>query len=249
MRLLAFTLALAALGACSTKSNPSGVSHAGAGADGLGNGPAINTGNGGGPGISTGDGGPPVISGGTITVEGGNAIVVSGPKDVKLTASANGAPVMGTWTASDTTLGSVGSDGVFHANGYVGGAVDIALLVGEGQIKVTLTIDVDITENAAMLADADQTALKAGGATDANFKFLYPFDGTVFPRGLPAPILQFGDGKTVSSTANAAYLKLTTKHFSYQQFGLGGTPVRVAIPEAVWKGATLSAGASDAVDL
>jgi hypothetical protein len=40
---------------------------------------------------------------------------------------------------------------------------------------------------------------------------------------------------------------MTTKHFSYQQFGVGGSPVRVAIPEPVWKGATLSAGAADQV--
>jgi hypothetical protein len=125
----------------------------------------------------------------------------------------------------------------------------VSLLVGKGQIKITLTVDVDITDNPAMLATADQTALQAGGAADPNFKFLYPFDATVFPRGLPAPVLQFGDGKTVTGGggANGAYLKMTTNHFSYQQYALGGTPVRVVIPDAVWKGATLSAGANDQV--
>jgi len=251
MRWLVLTLALAAVApACSTKSNPSSSTHFnGGGGLGQGTGGGLNVGNGGsGSGINVGDGGPPSIAGGEITAEGGPSIVVTGAtKDVKLTATANGTPVSGTWTASDTTLGSVSADGVFHANGFVGGTVDIALLVGKGQIKLTLTIDVDINENPAMLADADQTALKTGGAADPNFKFLYPFDGTVFPRGLPAPLLQFGDGKTVTSTANAAYVKMTTKHFSYQQFGLGGTPIRMVIPEPVWKGATLSAGANDPV--
>ncbi|HEY1536405.1 MAG TPA: hypothetical protein VGF76_20435 [Polyangiaceae bacterium] len=253
MRWLAITLALAAAApACSTKANGSSPGRpTGSGGDdtsGGGDGSIITTMNGGMGTINTGDGGPPTIGGGVITAAGGTNITVGGaPKDVQLSASANGMPVTGTWTTSDTTIGSVGTDGVFHANGYVGGTVDIALLVGKGQIKITLTVDVDITENAAMLPAADQTALKAGGAADPTFTFLYPFDGTVFPRGLPAPLLQFGDGKTVTSTANAAYLKLTTAHFSYQQFGLGGTPVRMAIPEPVWKGATLSAGANDKV--
>ena len=249
MRWLAFTLALAAVTpACSTKS-PSSVTGRpnGSGGDGSG-GNGLNTGNGGGTVLNTGDGGPPVISGATITADGGNVIVVTGvTKDVKLTAAgSDGSPVTsGMWTTDDTKVGSVGADGTFHANGYVGGEVNISLLVGSGQIKTKLTVDVDIIENPATLAEADQTALKAGGAADPAFKFLYPFDGTVFPRGLPPPALQFGNGKTVMNTANAAYLKMTTTHFSYQQFGLGGTPVRMVITDLAWKGANLSAGAND----
>ncbi|HEV3193878.1 MAG TPA: hypothetical protein VGY54_25410, partial [Polyangiaceae bacterium] len=196
----------------------------------------------------TNNGGPPPLPGGEITVAGGPNIVVNGqPKAVQLTATAGGAPVTGTWTTNDTAVGSVGSDGTFHANGLVGGTVDVSLVVAKHQIKVTLTVDVDITDNPAMLSPADQTALKAGGAADPNFKFLYPFDGTVFPRGVQAPVLQFGDGKTVAGTADGVYVKLTTTHFSYQQFALGGTPVRVVIPDPVWKGATVSAGAKDPV--
>ncbi|HEY4107247.1 MAG TPA: hypothetical protein VGM44_25290 [Polyangiaceae bacterium] len=251
MRWLALIVALAAIApACSTKSNGSAATRPGGSDAGSGGTSSIITGTGGTTGIITGDGGPPLISGGMITATGGPNITVNGAeKDVPLTATADGMPVSGTWTTSDTTIGSVGSDGVFHANGYVGGTVDVSLLVGKGQIKITLTVDVDITDNPAMLGAPDQMALQAGGPADPNFKFLYPFDATVFPRGLPAPVLQFGDGKTVTGGggANGAYLKITTNHFSYQQYALGGTPVRVVIPEPVWKGATLSAGATDKV--
>jgi hypothetical protein len=227
---------------------PSDSSSTGAGSGSSG-GIGVIGGNGGGITIVGADaGGSPSVAGGVITAAGGPDIVVNGqPKDVQLTATAGGDPVTGTWTTSDTAIGSVGSDGVFHANGFVGGTVDVTLLVGKRQITITITVDVDITDNPAMLSAADQAALKAGGAPDPSFKFLYPFDGTVFPRGLQAPVLQFGDGMTVNSTANAVYLALATTHFSYQQFGAGGTPVQVVIPDAVWNGATLSAGASDAV--
>jgi hypothetical protein len=177
------------------------------------------------------------------TCDGGLSLVTGGT----ITASAGGVPIHGIWTTSNTTVGTVGSDGVFHANGYVGGTVDVTLVLCKSQLSITLTVDVDITDNPGGLGGADQTALAGGGPADPSFRFLYPYDGTVFPRGLQAPVLQFGDGKTVGGTANATYLKLTTAHFSYQQFGSGGSPVQVAIPEPVWKGATLSAGATDTV--
>jgi hypothetical protein len=200
--------------------------------------------------LGTCDGGLPLVSGGTITAAGGPSIVVHGqPTSVQLTATAGGAAITGgTWNTSDTTIGTVGTDGVFHANGNVGGTVTVTLLVCKGQLNLTLTVDVDITENPGMLAPPDQTALMGGGAADPTFKFLYPFDATVFPRGLHAPVLQFGNGQTVAgAAANATYLKLTTTHFSYQQFGSGGTPVQITIPDSVWTGATLSAGAADKV--
>jgi len=265
--------------ACSTGSSgrPLGSGDSGGGTGGgagIGTGTATGTNTGGIIVTGTGTGGAPgtggssggnasdgglSIPGGEITAVGGPKVVVNGvAKTVQLTATVNGTPVTGTWTTSDTTVGSVGADGVFHANGLVGGTVEVTILVGRGQITTTITVDVDIIDNPTMVPAAAQTSLIAGGPADPTFKFLYPFDGTVFPRGLPAPVLQFGDGITVTgvaagsadggivpNTANGTYLKITTSHFSYQQFGPGGTPVRVLIPEPGWKGATLSAGPND----
>jgi hypothetical protein len=252
---LPFTLALGVMIPACAKSNArdfgSAGDNSGAVDDGGSGGTLVippSEGDGSALGFVTGDGGSPSIAGGEITAAGGPDIVVNGqPKDVQLTVTVNGAPVMGTWTTSDPSIGSVGSDGVFHANGFVGGTVDVSLVVGKRLITITLTVDVNITDNPAMLSAADQGALEAGGAADPSFKFLYPFDGTVFPRGLQTPILQFGDGKTIASTANGVYLKLTTTHFSYQQFGPGGTPVQVVIPDPVWNGITLTAGPQDTV--
>jgi hypothetical protein len=224
------------------------------GAAGSGSGPGLvvgSSGNGNGNvslGSSGGSGLPPVV-GGQISAAGGPNITVNGqPKSVQLTATANGSPVSGTWTTSNSEIGTVDSSGVFHPNGYVGGTVVVSLVIGMRSISITLTIDVDITDNPAMASASDQAGLQAGGAADPAFKFLYPYDGTVFPRGLQTPLLQFGDGMTVGGgAADLVYLKLTTKHFSYQQYAAGGTPVRITIPDAVWNGATLSASATDAV--
>src|SRR5450432_633011 len=47
-----------------------------------------------------------------------------------------------------------------------------------------------ITENPANAPAALQTQLKAGGPADAAFTWLYPYDRTVFARGIVSPTLQ-----------------------------------------------------------
>jgi len=250
-------LALAAVApACSTSSNTKSAPRSGgSGGDGsagtlnlaMGGNQNLNVGGGDG---NTGGSREPTIDGTVTTSDGSTMATVTGmPKDIQFGAKLPDGTVVsnGTWTVDDTRIGSIGGDGVFHANGFVGGETTIAVHVGAGQIKTSFTVNVDITDNAASLSDADQTALKAGGPADPTFKFIYPYDGTVFPRGLSAPSLQFGDGMTVTSTANATYLKITTTHFSYQAYALGGTPLRTGIPDPVWKGVTLTANATDKV--
>jgi hypothetical protein len=43
------------------------------------------------------------------------------------------------------------------------------------------------------------------------------------------------------------YLKIATTNYSYEGFSLAATPTRITLPDAVWKGLTESAGASDPV--
>ena len=153
------------------------------------------------------------------------------------------------WSVDNTRLGSIGDDGVFEANGYGAGTVIISALVGTVSASAKLQISVEISENPAHLNESERAALSAhgvGGARDlgpdAAFRFLYPYDNTVFPRGLSAPTLQFA-----SAGATATYLKLSTDGFSYAAFAGASAPMRIVIPEAVWRGLTNSAGAASMV--
>jgi hypothetical protein len=185
---------------------------------------------------------------GQIKSDSGTQITVTGEnKDVHLTLfSEDGTQVEDgiTWSVDDTKLGSISGDGTFHANGYVGGIVHISATVGSSSISFELTVDVDITINDGKISDADQATLSAGGAGDASFEFLYPYDGTVFPRGLAAPVLQLA-----GTAATATYTTITLPHFKYQQFSPALTRIQVRLPEPVWKGMTLTAGAADDVVL
>jgi len=153
------------------------------------------------------------------------------------------------WSVDNARVGSIGDDGVFEANGTAAGTVIITAQAGTLKASAALTVTVNITQNPDKLAASDRALLVSGGVggasgvgPDAGFRFLYPYDNTVFPRGLRAPVLQFA-----SVSASATYLKLSTSGFSYAAFAAAGTPTRIVIPEAVWLGVTTSAGASSAV--
>jgi hypothetical protein len=182
-----------------------------------------------------------------VISDGGDTLTVSGqPASVQMHLQLDdGSQPSVVWSVDDTRIGSIGSDGTFRANGYTGGVVTVIATVGSKETTAKITVNVDIVDNSGALSEADQTAIRAGGAGgDTTFKWLYPYDRTVFPRGLTAPPLQFG-----GPAATAMYLKITVPFFSYEQFAASSSPPRVVIPESVWKGLTLTAGGSDTVQV
>jgi hypothetical protein len=187
---------------------------------------------------------------GNIFSDAGAEITVNGEgKDVHLELRGlDDSPITEgvTWGIDDTKIGSISGDGTFHANGYVGGVVNISASVGMSSLSVALVVNVDITNAGAGVSEADKTALETGAPTpaDSKFKFLYPQDKTVFPRGLASPELQLA-----GTAATATYTTITLPYFSYKQYSAGSTPTRISIPEPVWKGMTLTAGAEDDVAL
>jgi hypothetical protein len=75
---------------------------------------------------------------------------------------------------------------------------------------------------------------------------LYPYDGTVWPRGLFAPLLQWDPGAT--RKLDAVKITLHSKHFDYTgTFKANATPfLNVPLPQAAWKALTFSnEGAGD----
>jgi hypothetical protein len=155
------------------------------------------------------------------------------------------------WTVDNPGVGSISETGEFRANGFVGGAVTITATVGGQMASLTLHVSITISEDPDELDAEIRDALVVGGTggplelgPDADFRFLYPYDETVFPRGLAAPLLQLG-----GVGADATYVRVTTTSFSYEAFASSSGPTRVTLPEAVWRGITYSAGASEWVEV
>jgi hypothetical protein len=113
----------------------------------------------------------------------------------------------------------------------VGAAGSTAGAAG-GSVVVRSTDPVSIDDcgatNPAGLGDTDRQALLAGG-TAAAPKLLYPYDGTIFPRGLLAPLLMWTD-----QPVDAVYVHLASQGFEYKACLKPTAPGQLKLPQEVW---------------
>jgi hypothetical protein len=97
--------------------------------------------------------------------------------------------------------------------------------------KATATFSMDAcgAGNPAGLSDAQIKALVAGGAM-GKMRSLYPYDGTVFPRGMLAPTLMWdgADGKAV-------YVHIQAKRFDYRGCLATTGPQQLQLPQDIWQ--------------
>jgi hypothetical protein len=89
-----------------------------------------------------------------------------------------------------------------------------------------------INECPGPLAPDQAMRLQAGGAPQG--RMLYPYEATVWPRGLLSPVLQWEHPGTV----DAIYLRLQSREFLYEGCFAGtSSPFRLLIPQNAWNGA------------
>ncbi|MBI3205650.1 MAG: hypothetical protein HYZ29_29190 [Myxococcales bacterium] len=201
---------------------------------------------------SAATGGGLVIDGGdaslSLSIEPANPVLTAtgGPVTQQFTAklSNGGSTSAATWEIDDVVVGTVAKSGVFTSPGWVAGTAVVSAKLGNLTASTNVTVKVQVSDNPGNVTAGDQALLKAGGSADSAFKWLYPYDKTVFPRGVPAPTLQLG-----GAAASATYLKISVKDFSYEGFFAGSAPTRVDVPAAVWKGLALSEGADAGVNV
>ena len=99
------------------------------------------------------------------------------------------------------------------------------------------------TQPARRVECADAARLAAfRAAAPGGLKLSYPYDGTVWPRGLLPPVLQW-DG----AGAGAVYLKIESSAYLFEGcFAGAGAPARFGVPKDAWIGAgEWSQGAAD----
>lgn len=181
-----------------------------------------------------------------LTIEPANPIVQANgsPTGLQLHAKVNGteAPAV-SWIIDDITVGTLSQGGLFTAKGLVAGKVKVTARYGQLEATTTVTVKVKASQSLLdSLSPEDEEALRTGGDADTGFRWLYPYDKTVFPRGLAAPVLQLAGG-----AADAVRVTLQVGDFDYEGFFAGSSPVQVTLPQEAWEGMTLSAGATDSV--
>jgi hypothetical protein len=159
-------------------------------------------------------------------------------------AVAPGAGAAGTPILSGS--GSTGSSGIITVGpqGAAGGSTTVTGPdAGTSTSRTPITIDGCGAGNAAGLSADDLQKIMAG-APSSNMRWLYPYDATVFPRGLKAPLLMWDDGTTTAPAA--VYVHIHSSLFDYKGCLMPDAAGQVQLPQDVWDAAgTRTLGAAD----
>jgi hypothetical protein len=158
-------------------------------------------------------------------------------------SSPNGA---GTGGLAWGTGGAIGAGGTIAAGGASTGSGSLGNiggdLTGSGgspssspdggpPARTKITLDDCGSTNPAKLAPEDLQRLQAGGPP-GDLKVSYPYDGTVFPRGLLSPQLIWQSG-----TVSAVYLHISSRLFEYKGCLAPDVAGQLTIPQNVWDAA------------
>ena len=140
-----------------------------------------------------------------------------------------------------------GHDGSMRITGDDGGSLfddgGVGSL-GDGGAHPTPTMPVSLSDCPGTLPASTVSALAAGGPVDPAMKWLYPYDQTVFPGGLIAPVLQWAPQAAGSPTG--VYLHLSSQLFDYKGCFGPTSPAQLPVPAKVWSTAwAQSKGAGD----
>jgi hypothetical protein len=174
-------------------------------------------------------------------------------------AALDGSAVDAKWTLDRGELGSIDpATGTFSTSGKLSGIVKISASYGDLMTSTPVTIRIRSTQNgrgaAAPVAGigglggvggeglggpvdaATQARLRAGGtapASPSDLSWLYPYDKTVWPHGINAPLLQW----QTSRPASAVYIHLTQDNFEFEGFYSGTNLIRQPIDAGAWHSA------------
>src|SRR5262249_2081548 len=145
---------------------------------------------------------------------------------VAFQAMADGHPVAAQWDAARAEIGTISGSGVFTPRGTIGGKTTVRAQIGSVTATTTATVRVHLVQNGAVapgdagaggnggvggegpggaVSDDTRQTLTGPPSAEPTLSWLYPFDRTVWPRGILAPLLQWGTGRPF----DAVYIHVT----------------------------------------
>ncbi len=147
-----------------------------------------------------------------------------------------------TWSVDTPLVGSIGGTGLYTAGGALGGVVKVTANDGTQTASATLTVKLMLQQNGANAPGSTQSALQGATTKDPGVVWAYPYDGTVWPRGINAPILQWNGG----AATDVYYVHITSPTFELQDFttATNAPSSQVPLPAATWQPFTDSTSGS-----
>ncbi len=156
----------------------------------------------------------------------------------------NGLSISAKWTVDKGSVATIDDNGVVTAVGDKGGEVKVTAQYGNDSKTAIVTVKVITEQNPGGVSPTDIEILK--GATDPNAGavWLYPYDKTVFPKGIFPPELMW-DG---TGAGDLFYIHYKTQFVDAGIFTTANPPSRFLVDEATWRTITES-GKGGTVDL
>jgi hypothetical protein len=154
----------------------------------------------------------------------------------------------GTWSFDRPDIGSVSATGKFTASGLVGGTGKVTVTTDGLSASTNVTVKLQMTLDPGGVAATLGPKFAAATMADPQMAVDYPYDKTIFPRGLPAPVPQWCLGAAPSCTGNATDvydIKITTPTATFEEFTTTATPAAPSFtlptsPVDVWSTLTSS---------
>ncbi|HWZ90362.1 MAG TPA: PA14 domain-containing protein, partial [Polyangiaceae bacterium] len=128
------------------------------------------------------------------------------------------------------------TDGAVNLISAVPGTLNLTAYAGQfsasGQLKVT----VNATDTTLAPPNAVTNFAKPVSASDP-MTILYPYENTVLPLGLTAPVVQWDTGGTAATGVQVSlfYPATGTATFTWNQIIAESTPAQAVLPQSVWK--------------
>jgi hypothetical protein len=152
------------------------------------------------------------------------------------------APVDADWTFDHLELAQVDATGSVKANGQLGGQGTVTATVNGIKATGGVTVMLHVNANPANLSGGDQALFAAPDANPSG-TLLYPYDKTVFARGILAPELMWSGG-----AKGDAYLVHIHEQFVDAVIYTGADPPSAyAMPADLWTQLTQSNTGEDVV--
>jgi hypothetical protein len=196
-----------------------------------------------------------------------NGVVTTNPPRT-FTAHYGGQQVAASWLFDRGEIGDVDANGVFKASGKNVGEGTITARYGAREATAKVKVMMAVLQNGAVPGSdagpggfgglggvggeplggpvpagvvAKLKTQSSAPATPAELGFLYPYDGTVWPRGLLPPLLMW----QTTHEASAVWVKLSQNNFTFEgtysvDSHAAGSAARkrVRLDDAVWRIAT-----------
>lgn len=150
-------------------------------------------------------------------------------------------PVDATWTLSSPELGSISDTGVFSPNGKRVGEVFVNCQQKNSQSKAQTKLKVIIhaTDNNGLAQQQMDILRGPPGLSDQSFQFIYPYEKTVFPRGILAPEIHLTQG---AFPGNGFLVSIVAPDFEYEGFfNTSGFNTQLQMSLAAWDALTYAA--------